>query len=58
LQVAFATEPGFDAALLEKADALKHDLYEHAIRQGKKVFATSVDELVASCASRWVDWKR
>jgi CHAD domain-containing protein len=56
LQSILASAANPDMQLLELAITRKHELYASALKQGHKIFATSADELVANCATWWVDW--
>jgi CHAD domain-containing protein len=57
LQSILASDADPDMQLLERAISRKHELYANALKLGHRVFATSVDELVADCATWWVQWK-
>jgi CHAD domain-containing protein len=58
LQLILASRADPDMQLLERAIRRKHELYADALKRGEKIFATSVDELVARCAAGWVEWQQ
>jgi CHAD domain-containing protein len=56
LQTILASNARPDMQLLERAIARKHELYADVIGQGQELFSLSPDELVARCATWWVEW--